>query len=368
VSLGAFSRVLLGWSPVVEMSQSEQDLDLAAAGVSGVVVRIPVAAGEYFLAEYRRRTAYYDRHVPGEGVLLWHVTPSVGPGDVANSSRVDVECADDRWQDAGYPLGQAAGSNDGGDNLDFWAHDDAYAQAHGGNLGDSTDVYDGVRFTAFTPGTNPSSRGLDGEAGVRVEQIRCLGEQARLRVHTRPVALAILDWLPVDASRNGVIGDEEEVTLLVRVSNTGGLPARDVQLRLRSTDPRVQVLSPLAVATGAAAGDSTAVARRWGIRQTADHGRSWSLPPVGPTADGAPLVALYQDPLGADVVLGSNGWGLLWRGGGQANAWRNRWLGDYSAGPGVGVRRYPAVPGSQWNSQACFAATYTVLASADGGR
>ena len=38
--------------------------------------------------------------------------------------------------------------------------DEAYRSAHTGNSGDATDVFDGIRFTAFTPQTNPSSRGV----------------------------------------------------------------------------------------------------------------------------------------------------------------------------------------------------------------
>ncbi len=46
---------------------------------------------------------YYDRNIPGEGLLIWHVRHPPA-AERASSPLVDVECADGRWLDAGYPL------------------------------------------------------------------------------------------------------------------------------------------------------------------------------------------------------------------------------------------------------------------------
>ncbi|MBT4496269.1 MAG: T9SS type A sorting domain-containing protein, partial [Gemmatimonadetes bacterium] len=162
-----WSRMRLGWTAVEEVAGQRQEVRLTDVGIGGAVVKIPLDFGEYFLLEHRRTRTYYDRHVPGEGLLIWHV----------GNSWIDLECADGRWRDKGYPLGQQVDPARGEDNLDFWAHDRAYRSAHQGNLGDSTDVFDGIRFTAFTPQTNPASFRVDGHLSVRVEQIRWEQEQ-----------------------------------------------------------------------------------------------------------------------------------------------------------------------------------------------
>ena len=81
---------------------------------------------------------------------------------------VDLECADGRWRDAGYPLGVEADPDSGADNLDSWAHDAAYASAHAGNLGDATDVFDGATFREFTTLSNPGSYSEDGRLSVDI--------------------------------------------------------------------------------------------------------------------------------------------------------------------------------------------------------
>jgi len=93
----------------------------------------------------------------------------MGNRDESNKM-VDLVCADGLYLDRGYPDGTMAAPDSGRDNLDFWAHDKAYRSAHAGNLGDATDVFDGVQFTAFTPHTNPKSEG-----GTWMEHIRRRG-------------------------------------------------------------------------------------------------------------------------------------------------------------------------------------------------
>ena len=169
-SFCAWSRQQLGWTAVVEIGSGTQNIRLAEVGTGGPVIKLPLDKEEYFLLEHRRTSSYYDRHLPGEGLLIWHVR--LGGTGLGASLMLDLECADGRWRQKGYPLGQEADPLAGGDNLDFWAHDATYAAAHEGNLGDATDPFDGVQFTAFTPATNPASYRADGQLGARVEHIR----------------------------------------------------------------------------------------------------------------------------------------------------------------------------------------------------
>ena len=115
----------------------------------------------YLLLETRVRQAHhYNRNIPGEGLLVWHVTPAAGNNSNEGYKRVDLVCADGLYNDAGFPLGRHSAGTSGFDNLDFWAHDSAYRKLHNGNQGDATDPFDGVRFTELHLDSNPSAAAL----------------------------------------------------------------------------------------------------------------------------------------------------------------------------------------------------------------
>ena len=188
-SLSGWSLRQLGWARVQHLTEPVQRIALADVGRRGDVLEIGVSAGERFLLEYRRRTSsHYDRNLPGEGLLIWREER-----DPVRSGRtvVTLECADGRWRDAGYPHGDRAAPADGGTNLDFWSHDAVYARGHGGNLGDATDPFDGVRRARFTPDTNPSSASRTGGVPLLVEDIRVEDDTVRVRVTTAAPALRI---------------------------------------------------------------------------------------------------------------------------------------------------------------------------------
>ena len=135
-----------------------QGLRLKPSGnEDGVVYRIWISAREYFLLENRRNDSlYYDRFIPQNGMLIWHIQE--GESNANELKKLcDLECADGRYLDAGYPLGKRDKPFTGGDNLDFWAHDLNYTILHEGNLGDMYDVYDGKRYVRFGPNTNPNT-------------------------------------------------------------------------------------------------------------------------------------------------------------------------------------------------------------------
>ena len=174
----AWSLEQLGWiSPdngrVVEVTTGTPGMVLESVHPRGVVLKVPRSLlsplspphyQEYLLVEHRTRSAsFYSRSLPAEGLLIWHIRPQVMAAEAQYGNNdedykaVDLLCADGLYRDAGYPLGQEADPDHGSDNLDFWAHDAAYREVHGGNLGDATDPHDGVRFTRLDPWTNPSS-------------------------------------------------------------------------------------------------------------------------------------------------------------------------------------------------------------------
>ncbi|MBT5059020.1 MAG: hypothetical protein HOM68_20925 [Gemmatimonadetes bacterium] len=171
-SFTPWSLLRLGWLGVenedlvfVDRTRTDELIDDPADG--GRVYRMALEPARYLLIEHRRAGAsFYNRRIPTDGLLIWQIDENTGGNNNELTKLVDLVCADGRFSDAGFPLGSQPARTLGGDNLDFWAHDETYRRAHNGNLGDATDVFDGEMFTDFNPLTNPASR------GVAVEKIR----------------------------------------------------------------------------------------------------------------------------------------------------------------------------------------------------
>ena len=236
-SFCAWSRMQLGWANVEEVAQPQEQLRLGDVGKAGDLYKIPLDDREYFLLEYRTRAgSYYDRHLPGVGLLIWHVASLAG--------LVDLACADGKWRDAGYPLGKEPDPQGSSNNLDFWAHDERYAQAHHGNLGDETDPFDGVRFRDFTPQTNPSSYSLDGTRSVRVEGIHFESGQAIAQVQVDSARLEVGAVRLRDPDGNGVLSPGEKATLQFWLANSGGLTLPGVRVVLSTADSLLRIERP----------------------------------------------------------------------------------------------------------------------------
>ena len=167
----AWSLEQLGWigrdnDRLVEIGIDAAALAMESVRDGGSIYKIPLRATDggrfwviqdYLLLERRRRGTYYDRNIPGAGVLIWHVRSEATDNGDENAKVVDLVCADGLFADAGYPSGRAEDAQFGGDNLDFWSHDPKYAETHHGNWGDSTDPFDGLSYTELNFDTNPST-------------------------------------------------------------------------------------------------------------------------------------------------------------------------------------------------------------------
>jgi len=231
-SFSAWSRMKLGWTLTREISQAQEELRLPEIGSSGDVYSIPLGAGEFFLLEHRRNTStHYDRNIPGEGLLIWHVDHD-GPA---------LESADGRWLDAGFPDGRQP-DQDGGDNLDFWAHDGAYSDRHAGNKGDATDPFDGERFNAFTAETNPAAYNSRRSHSIQIEDIHIDGDVAVAHVRTQPAVIELFFPRVSDASKDGILTADEEGQVYFHVVNRGGLVARNVRVSLTTEEPLLEVI------------------------------------------------------------------------------------------------------------------------------
>ena len=218
VAFSAWSRMRLGWAELEVPVQLEQELRIDPVGTTGKVYQVPMPNGEFFLLEYRTRAgSFYDRNIPAEGLLIWHV------GGTSSRSEVDLECADGRFFDAGYPLGTQPAPEFGGDNLDFWSRDADYNQTFAGNLGDATDPFDGVRYTAFTPETNPDALSSDRGSDARVENIRVEGGQMVADITISPV-VRVSEVRVLDENRDGiwVAGETAELFFELTMPNPSG--------------------------------------------------------------------------------------------------------------------------------------------------
>ena len=236
VSFSAWSRLRLGWAQVTEAASVSQAILLRDVAETGEVVRIPAGGEEYFLLEYRTRSSFYDRGIPAEGLLVWHVM-SNPTGEVTGAHwLVDLECADGRWQEAGFPLGRTPDPVHGGDNLDFWAHDRDWTRSHAGNLGDATDVFGSGGRTAFTATSNPNSADREGRSTCAVTAIEVTERGVEARVEISGPRIGLEGLAVEDQTGDGVLVAGEEALLRFDPINHGGLPSPPATLTLESLD------------------------------------------------------------------------------------------------------------------------------------
>ncbi len=173
----------LGWVEVDVLDKAAAGLSLEEVFTGRRLLKIPVSRYEYFLLEYRRAAgSYYNRNIPQDGLLLWHVDERAD-NDEERHKRIDLVCADGLFADRGAPS-TAADPYAGRDNLDFWSRDAAYASEYNGNQGDAGDPFDGVRYRRIAWDTNPALRAHSGstrgvELAWALENMRPEGNQMR---------------------------------------------------------------------------------------------------------------------------------------------------------------------------------------------
>ena len=145
---------------VRDESVTDLSFDDVNAGEEAYKVRTR-SPSAYYLIEHRRpESSFYERHLPGAGLLVWLIDERnrASANSAEESKLVDLVCADGSFSDAGFPEGMLPTPESSHDNLDHWAHDETYASEHAGNLGDATDVFDGIESADFSVVTNPASK------------------------------------------------------------------------------------------------------------------------------------------------------------------------------------------------------------------
>ena len=160
-AFSAPSIVELGWMDVIELGSPFESFVMEELFSGRKVYKIPIHQEEYYLIEYRRSDgSFYNRNIPRDGLLIWHVDERAD-NDQERHKRVDLVCADGLYSDQGFPS-EMANAIGGRDNLDFWSRDENYANRFNGNKGDATDPFDGVEYTRFSHDSNPSLRAYTG--------------------------------------------------------------------------------------------------------------------------------------------------------------------------------------------------------------
>lgn len=136
--LGAWARYRVGWATPVNVDRNrDSTYALQSLARGGTVLRIPIAADEYLLVEYREQLPG-DETVPANGVLIYRVAESLAfyPTSPVQPNHVQlVEADDDSALDR--------------------------TEVQGGNRGTPDDAF-GVSRSTFRPGEHSQAVGLDG--------------------------------------------------------------------------------------------------------------------------------------------------------------------------------------------------------------
>lgn len=185
-ALDAWSRMMLGWELPIELDSGP--LSLRAFGGGGEAARIwidPYRDAEFFLLENRQPTGT-DRHLPGGGLLIWHI-------DEARRATLVFRDLNTDERRAAVALEQADGRNE---------------LRLGDGTGDAGDPFPGqTRKRDFGVATTPDSRSNEGfDSGVRVLGISDPADVMNANV-TAPERWGYRLGYDRDATRSAGLGD-----------------------------------------------------------------------------------------------------------------------------------------------------------------
>ena len=153
---------------------------MRAPAARSIALAAPIPPSTSSLSTELPDASYYERDLPASGILVWRIDESnraTVNNDEANKL-VDLVCADGLFGDAGFPSGNRPLAA-GGDNLDFWAHDEEYVRNHEGNLGDGTDLFS-INSDGYSIISNPAS-----PQGTSLSDIRSRGAGVVARINLR---------------------------------------------------------------------------------------------------------------------------------------------------------------------------------------
>jgi len=164
---------------------------------------------EYFLVNYREPWGY-DSHLPGEGLLIYHIDNTRNNNTNDNRRLVDIEPADGTF---------------GGDGGDMWPRPTGQNQ--------------------FDYLTTPNSRAYDGSnTEVALQNITQLDSStvSRIEVYEEFPDLYLEEYFIIDETGDGELGSEEFADIFVEISNYGATLSGATAV-LSSDDSNIQILT-----------------------------------------------------------------------------------------------------------------------------
>lgn len=167
--MSAFEKLAMGWLDNVEPVGAVRDAEFALGPVaeSEHVLRIPLDEQEYLLVEYRAR-AGFDRNLPSEGVLIYHVDPSRPLRPCPSCEKIYFVSLEEA---------------DGDDGL-------IRSFLDGGDRGSAGDAFGYAGPSSFTGGTKPATRRNTGlPSDVSLYRIVLEEGVARIRLSTTTIPL-----------------------------------------------------------------------------------------------------------------------------------------------------------------------------------
>lgn len=223
--LDAWCKAQIGFATPVNVATTLTDVRIDPVETGGTIHRL--ASGgrldrEYFLTEVRRRVGF-DRFLPGDGLLIYHVNEGRPTNNIPLNYRVAVEQADGLYQLENLENGPSFG-----DAGDLW-----------------TETSPSRGFGRFTL---PDSRLQNGEeTGVTVYHIRGPDPEGRItadfRVTIGPaVRIESLALDPIAGDGDGYAEAGETIAIRPQLIISGGT-AHGVALRVTSANPLVKVLN-----------------------------------------------------------------------------------------------------------------------------
>jgi M6 family metalloprotease-like protein len=211
-SMGAWSRIFLGWDTAVEVTDGTFTLAL-----NDSILKIPLNSTEYLLVENRQRDPdgdgmcgvhEHDFGLPGSGILIWHIDRT-RLGEFISANQVNVDPAH-----KGVDLEEADGIQD---------FDYSLPDIYGYEGSEYDPWYQGGYAWEFSPSSEPSSdASWGGETFVTVEVLDEPANNMDVKVSRTticdgwPIRSSIVRWGPLIWKDADSSGDR-----LIVTTNTG---------------------------------------------------------------------------------------------------------------------------------------------------
>ena len=182
--LSAWSKIFLGFvkpTPLTPLVTGFNSLDPVETGGDIIKLPIPGHIGEYFLLEYRSTTsgAFFDKGLPGSGLLIWHIDENVAFMNWDNDSWNNWDDNDVNMNETHYMV----------DVEEYDLHDGTQELENGINRGESTDVWSNDNI-GFGDNTTPNATAYDGSnSGLWISNISTASTQISFFIQAKTIEI-----------------------------------------------------------------------------------------------------------------------------------------------------------------------------------